>query len=106
MPSSSDAGPTPGRSTISRRAVRWTGPIRTAATTARSSPSPTRPATAGSCRRSGDRSPARDPGSADLEQLDLEVEGGAGRDHRRGALIPIAQLGGDDEPAHAADAHP
>src|SRR5205807_7051220 len=44
-------------------------------------------------------------GSPDLEQLDLEVESGARRDHRWGARIPVAELSRDHELAHAGGAH-
>src|SRR4029450_10757778 len=41
----------------------------------------------------------------DAEQLDLEDERGAGRDHPAGPALAVPQVSGDDELALAADLH-
>src|SRR6476469_5618260 len=43
--------------------------------------------------------------SLDAEQLDLEDQGGAGRDHPDGPAIAVAQMSGDDQLALASHLH-
>src|SRR5690606_26020226 len=53
-----------------------------------------------------DAGPARLAALLDVEQLDLEHEGGLRRDRPSGALAAIAQLGRDHQYPLAAHAHP